>query len=246
MPIPTGWKSEFPACLQCRRFDISTCHVTTPGLGPLKSAEAKKVYKLGMTLPSYPKCSKALDGLLTKERTCPPHPSLGWLPTLQPTWSQRSPLIYKHFPSQHLITSPSYTPVIHTIECGCASSNCDLYTNVCGQCSTNEFEWNCLFSIIIGWENSPLALHGTRFWRGSFFPSLDEPLPPKSHDNCKLVNGWVWFEYLCKVWGLKTWQLELGICEFNACTGQKVTSTEKGDGLSISSLTILLEWEGLA
>ena len=32
-----------------------TRNVTTPGLGPLKSAEAKKVYKLGMTLPSYPK-----------------------------------------------------------------------------------------------------------------------------------------------------------------------------------------------
>ena len=34
----------------------------------------------------------------------------------------------------------------------------------------------------MGWENSPLALHGAYFWRGSFFPSLSEGLLAKSRD----------------------------------------------------------------
>jgi len=38
------------------------------------------------------------------------------------------------------------THMIRTTGCGCASSNCDLYANVCGQCSTDELEWNCLCS----------------------------------------------------------------------------------------------------
>ena len=45
-----------------------------------------------------------------------------------------------------------------------------------------------------GWENSPLALHGAHFRRGSIYPSLGERLPAECHDYCQLVNGWVWFE----------------------------------------------------
>jgi len=52
-----------------------------------------------------------------------------------------------------------------------------------------------------GWENSPLALHGAHFRRGSIYPSLGERLPAECRDYCQLVNGWVWFESrTCRGW----------------------------------------------
>ena len=53
----------------------------------------------------------------------------------------------------------------------------------------------------MGWENSPLTLHGTHFQQGSLYPSLGEQFPAECRDYCKLVNGWVWFESrMCRGW----------------------------------------------
>jgi len=51
-----------------------------------------------------------------------------------------------------------------------------------------------------GCENSPLALHGTHFRRGSIYPDLGERLPAECRDYCQLVNGWVWFESRTLTW----------------------------------------------
>ena len=49
--------------------------------------------------------------------------------------------------------------------------------------------------------NSPLALHGAHFRRGSIYPSLGERLPAECRDYCQLANGWVWFESrTCRGW----------------------------------------------
>jgi len=50
-------------------------------------------------------------------------------------------------------------------------------------------------------RNSPLALHGAHFRRGSIYPSLGKQMPAECHDYCQLLNGWVWFESrTCRGW----------------------------------------------
>ena len=50
-------------------------------------------------------------------------------------------------------------------------------------------------------RNSPLALHGAHFRRGSIYPRLGKRLPAECRNYCQLVNGWVWFESrTCKVY----------------------------------------------
>jgi len=48
---------------------------------------------------------------------------------------------------------------------------------------------------------SPPSAHTYVPGSEAFFLSLDEWLLATSHDYCKLINGWVWFEsHTCRGW----------------------------------------------
>lgn len=50
----------------------------------------------------------------------------------------------------HCMWNMAFTPTCwQHPHCHCASSNWDLYTDVEGQCSTDEFNWNCQCSHIL-------------------------------------------------------------------------------------------------